>query len=921
MNALALMATLGLDSSGYEKGLDESKRQASSFASTVKKVLGGIAIGAAVKKTLDGITAITRGAVDAYKNFEQLEGGIQTLFGNGGKSFEDYAKSASDSMYKMGQRGDDVLKLQKELIAAGYDLGEAGADGIYGPKTKAALDAYAQAGGQMVKDAYENTEKAQKLVMENADRAFMTAGLSANEYMETVTSFSASLIQSLGGDTEKAAELSDRAILDMADNANKMGSDMGSIQTAYAGFAKQNYTMLDNLKLGYGGTKTEMERLIKDANEMRKAQGKSADLTIEKYADVIEAIHTVQENMGITGTTAEEAEHTIQGSLSSTKAAWQNLLIAMGRGQDVKKAMGNLIKSAKNVVRNVVPIIKNALTGIGELITELGPVIIDELPGIIEDLLPTLINAVGALIASLARALPGILSALWSGIQSIGGVVVGWFEDAKAGIAEIDWESTGTDIFNKIKDGVNAVVEGLKKLFEDAAEAIGSVDWEQVGKDIWESIKSAFTFIYTWFFSLFSDGRDGAESVDWEGLGQSIKNYISEAFSGIYGLFKGFFENAVQGIQSIDWKQVGKYIWNAIKSAFDFIYTWFFSIFSDGKNGAESVDWVGLGQTILNFILSAFNGLGDMLGSLFSEAIKSVTGIEIDAGSITTALETVLAGIAAYKTVEGISTIISGISAAFTALKTAGLTALPTNPVALAIGLAVSAIVLLWNKSEAFRDAVGAIWEAIQSFIADPIGTIKGWIDGVVGAVQGFWDKCTELAGAIGDIWNTIVAATTETWNKIVASIQEAIDKIKEFLGLNADPTGWNIDEAPVHTVTPGGYDLGETGGTGLGDWRDVDKRIHGHASAMRNGEILHGITPFGVDSHGTVHYGGEAGDEAIVGVSSLRGMIHQSVSSALGGLRLQVVLDSGVLVGEIAGQMDSELNEIAGWKGGGHAL
>lgn len=243
MNAMALMATLGLDTSGYESGLKGATSDAHSFASTIKKVLGGIAIGAAVKKITDGVASLTKSAVTAYADYQQLEGGVQTLFGNGGKSFEQYAADASDSLYSMGQKGAEVLKLQRELVEAGYDIGSAGADGIYGPKTKAAFDAYAKAGGQMVKNAYENTGKAADEVIENAKKAYMTAGLDANTYMETVTGFSASLLQSLGGDTMKAAEMSDQAMIDMSDNANKMGTDIGAIMVAYQGFAKQNYTI------------------------------------------------------------------------------------------------------------------------------------------------------------------------------------------------------------------------------------------------------------------------------------------------------------------------------------------------------------------------------------------------------------------------------------------------------------------------------------------------------------------------------------------------------------------------------------------------------------------------------------------------------------------------------------------------------
>lgn len=198
------------------------------------------------------------------------------------------------------------------------------------------------------------------VVKANADKAFKTAGLSANAYMETVTGFSASLLQSLNGDTAKAAQMSDMAIVDMADNANKMGTSMDSIQNAYSGFAKQNYTMLDNLKLGYGGTKEEMQRLLDDATKMSGVKYDMGNLS-----DVYSAIHVVQENLGITGTTAKEASETFSGSFASMKASVSNLLGALATGGDVEAAMGQVIDTAATfLIDNAVPMIGNVLTAL-----------------------------------------------------------------------------------------------------------------------------------------------------------------------------------------------------------------------------------------------------------------------------------------------------------------------------------------------------------------------------------------------------------------------------------------------------------------------------------------------------------------------------------------------------------------------------
>ena len=210
--------------------------------------------------------------------------------------------------------------------------------------------------------------------MKYAQDAYKTAGVSANEYMTQVTSFSASLISSLGGDTAEAARVADMAIRDMSDNANTFGTNITDIQNAYQGFAKQNYTMLDNLKLGYGGTKEEMERLIENANKVKVAMGETADLTIDSYADVIEAIHLVQDEMNITDTTINEAESTIQGSIAMTKAAWENLMVGLADSNaNIPQLVENVISSATSVLKNIIPIAKEVLQNIPKAISEISP--------------------------------------------------------------------------------------------------------------------------------------------------------------------------------------------------------------------------------------------------------------------------------------------------------------------------------------------------------------------------------------------------------------------------------------------------------------------------------------------------------------------------------------------------------------------
>lgn len=336
MNLLDLYVKITMDTSGYSKGLDEASGKASSFASKLKSGLATAAkVGAAaLTAAATGVAALTKASIDQYAQYEQLVGGVDTLF-----------KTASDK------------------------------------------------------------------VQQYAANAYKTAGMSANEYMNTVTSFSASLIKSLGGDTEKAAQKADQAITDMADNANKMGTSMEMIQNAYQGFAKQNYTMLDNLKLGYGGTKEEMQRLLKDAE---KLSGIKYD--ISSYADIVDAIHVVQTEMGITGTTAKEAASTISGSLSMAKAAWKNLLTGVGDDTaDLGTLIDNLVDSVSTAAGNIVPRIGKILSGMGEVVAQLAPIIAQELPELISTMLPALVSA-GAqllvgLVTGLVTAIPDLVAA------------------------------------------------------------------------------------------------------------------------------------------------------------------------------------------------------------------------------------------------------------------------------------------------------------------------------------------------------------------------------------------------------------------------------------------------------------------------------------------------------------------------------
>lgn len=317
-----------------EDGLDSVAGKASGVGQALLKGIGTFAKwgAAAATAAATATAALVKSAVTAYSDYEQLVGGVETLFKDSASEVQKYAANA-----------------------------------------------------------------------------YQTAGLSANEYMETVTGFSASLLQSLDGDTKAAAEKANVAITDMSDNANKMGTSMESIQNAYQGFAKQNYTMLDNLKLGYGGTKEEMQRLLEDAE---KLSGQKFDLS--SYADIVDAIHVVQTEMGITGTTAKEAATTIQGSVNMTKAAWQNLVVGIADDtQDFDVLVNNFVESVTSAGNNILPRVEIALKGVGTLVEKLAPIIAKTVPNIVSTTVPSMIKAgtsmIRALLDGLLKAVPELI--------------------------------------------------------------------------------------------------------------------------------------------------------------------------------------------------------------------------------------------------------------------------------------------------------------------------------------------------------------------------------------------------------------------------------------------------------------------------------------------------------------------------------
>ena len=384
--------------------------------------------------------------------------------------------------------------------------------------TKKALNNYAEY-EQLVGGVDTLFKDSSAKVQEYAANAYKTAGLSANEYMDTVTSFSASLLQSLGGDTEAAADMANVAITDMSDNANKMGTDMASIQNAYQGFAKQNYTMLDNLKLGYGGTKEEMQRLIDDANALNAAQGKYTNYSIESYADIVSAIHDVQVEMGIYGTTADEASTTIQGSVSSMKAAWSNLLTGIADDNaDFKTLIEQFVDSLVTVGENIIPRINIIIQGLTQLITEASQTIIPMAVQILLENLPSIVAAGMDLIIALVSGILDNIDMLIDCVLEMVDVIV-----------------------DKLIDNLPKLIDGGIRLIAALANGLIRAIPNLVSK-IPQIISSIVKGLISGIPAIFDVGKNIVEGL-WNGIksmGSWVSGKVKDFFGGIVGGVKDF---------------------------------------------------------------------------------------------------------------------------------------------------------------------------------------------------------------------------------------------------------------------------------------------------------------------------------------------------------------------------------------------
>lgn len=603
-------------------------------------------------------------------------------------------KSGSKISDAFGKIGGAALKVGS-VVTKGLAAGATAIAALSG----VALNAYADY-EQLVGGIETLFETSSEKVMEYADNAYKTAGLSANEYMETVTSFSASLLQSLDGDTAKAAEKADQAITDMADNANKMGTSMESIQNAYQGFAKQNYTMLDNLKLGYGGTKEEMARLLEDATAL---SGVEYDLS--SYADVVDAIHVIQTEMGITGTTAKEASSTISGSVASMKASWSNLIVGIADDNaNLDGLIDNFVGSVGTALENIIPRVEKILGGIGDLVTKLVPIIVEKLPGIIDALLPGLISGATSLMVGLIQALPTIIQLLIEYIP----LIVTQIGTALIQTIPVLLESAkqiGSQIMGAIS---GAVSENGGGVFSGLLDAFGTL--KGVVSDVFQnSICPLFQDFMTMGQELWTENQDLVNK-----LGE-LFSMLGEMLSGIFSVIGELFNWFVSFIR--DNMGIVKDIFQSCIDVISGIVDFFISLFKG--------DWQGMWDAVISILTSAVdivknaftlvkNFIQSILSGIWSKVVEIWENIKL---AIT----------------QKIESIVDGIKNKFTAAKDA-----------------VSEI--FTKMKEAVTSIFEGIWNAIKSRVNSIIGGMEIMINAVISGINKLLKGVEEVANAAGEL-------------------------------------------------------------------------------------------------------------------------------------------------------------------------
>ena len=670
---------------------------------------------------------------------------------------------AGESSGKFSAAWSKAGNIAKKALVAGVSAAGAAIVGL----GKSAVDAYA-AYEQAVGGVDTLFKDSSATVQKYAAEAYKTAGVSANEYMSQITSFSASLIGSLGGDTAKAAEMGNQAIIDMSDNANKMGTDIGTIQQTYQSLARGNYAMLDNLKLGYGGTKAEMARMIKDANAVKQANGEMADLSIDSFADVTEAIHIMQDKMGITGTTSREAATTIEGSVNMMKAAWQNWLTALGNTDaDLRSMTQQLIDSAGTVMQNVLPrivevmramafalpkVLSGVFSGLGGMISQiLSESFGVDMGAVAEKLAPlqTLGGSLMTIFQSLGAALGPVFNAIGTSLQNLGNLAMsalGYLQPfidtvvaqmptvqsiitsimgvltTVQGVLTSLWQvimsnimPVVTKIASTVLPPILAAINAILPYIQQLASVLGTVLTpiiSKVSQFIGGALATAFQIVQPVIHGFMS-------------VVQNIIGVLQGIIAFITGVFTGNWGQAWDGI-----KQIGSNVWHAIQNIVQTVI----DIISNIIN------------TVLGKIKEIWGSIWDGIKSVASnvwEGIKSLISNAINAVKST------------------ISNILNGIKSIFS------------------------------NAWNAVKNGVSSAWDGIKRAVSDGINGMMDFVRGIPGKVKdAFLGAADWLVSAGGDIINGLIKGITGAVGKAVNAVKDAvgnvIDGAKKFLGIGS---------------------------------------------------------------------------------------------------------------------------------------
>lgn len=816
---------VAVDKEGDKAGKSLGHKLLNGTGSVLKtggKILGGLAISAATT-AVAGVTAITKQALSSFKDYEQLSGGVEKLFGD-----------------------------------------------------------------------TANT------VMANASKAFATAGLDANAYMEQVTGVSASLIQSLSGDTAAAAKYADMAITDMADNVNVFGSDMQSVQNAYSGFAKGNYSMLDNLKLGYQGTKEEMQRLLNDAEKLS-----GVHYELGNYADIVDAVHVIQTEMGITGTTAKEALGTIEGSMNMTKSAWQNFATALAGGGDITETLNGLktalfgVEGASNgLVNNVLPVIEKTVNGIidvfPEIVSSLMPTVISTIQSVIPKLIElttsiipvftdainqlfgygfsTLINDVVAsipkLVTALLNAIPTLLNAITSIINSVINAIVTNLPNILSAIVNAI-PGIITALLNSLTTIVEAIVDAIPNVLIaiiEAASAIVDMLPELVTMIV-EKIPELLTYIIEGILGNLPMILEGLVNLVLNiveatpqiiiSLIEAIPTIIEQVLTAVIDCLPQIITAIVQLVFMIvqELPTILMSIWDAVIASFDMLYT-------------------QLPQTILNLIPIILSAIANIITNVWDAITNFLTNLgdwffTTEVGQFFGNLAVVFVEL--YNEVKSFLTDLfepftTFMSNLFSKLKTW--------------------FTEVFNKiKEVFtnifntvKDKLTNIFNNVKEVFTNIYNAIKTPIDNAKNTVT---NVINNMKNNITNVFNNIYSSVQNIFNRIKSAITGPIDKAKSLVssaisGMRniINGAGFSFPHIKLpHFSIKGSFSLTPPSVPHLS--------VSWYGKAYDEAQILQGATIFGLGANGEVLAGGERGNEVVVGEEHLVDLLRENSGRA----------------------------------------